>query len=142
MGTGRVRSAWKRVLAQAKRRLPWLSRAKLRFCLEADRLHRKKWRFFAHANHHNLSVCIARAAEQELTDAELVGMLAHEMGHVVGDTLGFPEHKKATRSKGTPWRVQLEADWIARRVLGFKILYNRRTLQEVTPRRRVPSYQR
>jgi len=138
----RVRSAWNKVLSKATRRLPWLKKAKLHFCQDADRAHRKKWRLFAHANHHRMSVCIARAAEQELTDNELVGMLAHELGHVVGDALDFPEHKKITKSKGTPFKVQAEADWIATRVLCFPIRYNKRELQEATLRRPTPSCRR
>jgi hypothetical protein len=58
-------------------------------------------------------------------------MSAHELGHIVGEELAFPEHRKARHSSGTPLAVQAEADWIATRVLGFKLRYNRRTLQEL-----------
>lgn len=126
----RVAAVFDQVVARAARRLPWLLSAKLRFCRSADAEHKRKWRQFMHSNERRMTVCVARAAETEMTASELRGMFAHELGHLVGTELKFPEHKKPNRGGRTPQSIQREADWIARNVLGFKLRYNRRTLQE------------
>lgn len=119
--------------SHASRVMPWISRVKVRFCKNADRSHRSRWRLFAHTEKLSVyTVCFAKAAERELTDEEILGMSAHELGHVVGLKLKYPEHSKPMRGPETPKAVQDEADLIAREVLGFRNLrYNRRTLQEL-----------
>jgi len=129
----RVSRAFLTIRKAAARKLPWLARTRLRHCAIADRDHKRKWRQFAHSNHYPMTVCFALDAERELTDAELRGLVGHELSHVVGETLGFPEHKKKRRGtgSGTPVAIQAEADWLATRVLGFKLRYNARTIQEI-----------
>ena len=80
-----------------------------------------------------MKVCFARAADYDLTDLELEGVSAHELGHVIGDTLGFPEHVKshARRTRGTPWKVQAEANRISKHLLGLPIRYNDDEVQEL-----------
>jgi len=124
----RVERLFARARAHAARALPWLARARMRYCRVADQDHARKWRLFAHSNERPYTACWARAADTELTDKEILGIAFHELGHIVGETLGFPEHLKPIRGPGTPWRVQAEADWIAQQVLGARIRYNRRTL--------------
>jgi plasmid stability protein len=126
----RVAAAFDYVVARASRKLPWLSDVKLRYCRSVDAEHRRKWRQFMHSNERRMTVCVAKAAEVELTDDELVGMSLHEVGHVTGTELEFPEHIKPNRGKETSKAVQREADWIVRHVLQAKIRYNSRTLQE------------
>lgn len=128
----RLAASFDYVVARAAKRVPWLLSANLRFCDECDRDHKRQWRLFMHTGHYRMTVCVARASETELTDKELVGMFAHELGHVVGVELGYPEHGRKHQGRGlTPKRVQDEADMIARRVLGFRTLrYNKRTLEE------------
>lgn len=130
----RVRAAFDQVLAQAAAVFPWLTKARVQFCEIADRDHKKKWRQFAHSNHKKLMVCFAKAAERELTDTELRGMIAHELGHLVALALQLPAHMSedtGPRHHKTPKAVQDEADWVARELLGIQIRYNRRTLQDV-----------
>lgn len=116
----------------AAARFPWLSQVKTGFCPLADRDHAKKWRQFAHTKHRVYTVCFARAAEMSLTDEEILGMSAHELGHLVGIRLRYPEHSRPVTGRRTPKPVQDEADRIAREVLGFEGLrYNKRTLQEL-----------
>lgn len=133
---GRLERGFRAVLDHCAALFPALRRVRLRFCRDADRAHRRKWRLFAHANHHPWTVCFARAAERELTDLEILGMSAHEIGHVVGDYLGTPAHRRFSGGGGkTPQAVQDEADAIAGEMFGLEIRYNRRTLQELV---RVP----
>ena len=130
---GRINCLFNLIRAHASLRFPWIAKVEVRFCELADRDHRLKWRQFAHTGHESHVVCFARAAEDELTDEEILGMSAHELGHIVGTRLRYPEHMKSRpRSRGTPKAVQEEADRIAREVFGFESLrYNRRTLQEL-----------
>lgn len=135
MGTvpSRVKTAFEAVKARARARLPWLHGVRLRVsCPQADREHRKQWRQFMHSGHldrlRRARVCVAAAAEAELTHKELLGMIAHEFGHIIGTALGYPAHAK---NPPTPKAVQAEADMIARRVLGLPIRYNRRTIEEL-----------
>jgi hypothetical protein len=129
---GRVESLFVLARAHAALKLPWIGSVAVRFCKQADSEHRRSWRQFAHTGHEPYVVCFARAAEDELTDEEVLGMSAHELGHVVGTRLRYPEHMRPSRGKSTPKRVQDEADRIAREVLGFAGLrYNRRSLEEL-----------
>lgn len=112
-------------------RFGWIHQVKVDFCPLADREHALKWRQFAHTNHRVYTVCFARASEWELTDEEVIGMVAHEFGHIVGTRLRYPEHMKNRPGTKTPKVVQAEADRIASEVLGFDIRYNKRTLQEL-----------
>lgn len=123
------------VREQAAHRFPWIQKFKVESCELADRHHNERWRQFAHTNHRVYTVCFCKAAELELTDEEILGMSAHELGHVVGTRLRYPEHSKPVKGSKTPKAVQDEADRIAREVLGFEGLrYNKRTLQEISPR--------
>lgn len=117
------------VLHQAIGTFPWLSRVQMCYCDQADREHRKSWRQFAHSCHHKDIVCWAPAAETELTDLEIDGIAAHELGHIVADEMGLPAHR-ATRESGrrTP-EVEDEANRAAS-LLGFRIRYNKRELEE------------
>lgn len=130
---GRLNDAFLRVRSRAEAALPWLSRARLHIgCPMSEKEHRKKWRQFAHACHHRMGICIAKDAEHELTDRELAGVFAHEFGHIVGDELEFPAHKRSRRSRSgkTPASVQREADEISRRFFGIRVKKNRRSIQE------------
>jgi hypothetical protein len=118
--------------AHAALKFPWIAQVKFTFCPMADQHHAAKWRQFAHTNHRVYTVCFARAAQWDLTDEEILGMSAHELGHIVGKRLRYPEHIRMANHKRTPKKVQDEADRIAIEVLGFEGLhYNRRTLQEI-----------
>jgi hypothetical protein len=113
-------------------KFPWIAQVRFAFCPTADRHHAAKWRQFAHTNHRVYTVCFARAAEWDLTDEEILGLSAHELGHVVGKRLRYPEHMRAQTGRKTPKPVQDEADRIAREVLGFEgLTYNKRTIQEL-----------
>jgi hypothetical protein len=120
------------VREQAALRFPWIRQIKFGFCPLADQHHAKKWRYFAHTNHRVYTVCFAKASETNLTDEEILGISAHELGHIVGIRLRYPEH--AIRANPPHWRepAEQEANRIAVEVLGFEGLrINRRTLQEI-----------
>jgi hypothetical protein len=119
------------VLEVARERSPWIPSVRIRHCPLADRDHRKKWRQFAHSLHVPGFICFAREAAHEMTEREIFGMTAHELGHIVAMKLKLPEHMKPARGQGTPKRVQDEADTVAELLFGIPIRYNRRTLQEV-----------
>jgi hypothetical protein len=127
----RVDRVFGRLRAYAVARLPWLRGIKIRHCRECDESHRKKWRQFAHAAHYPMTVCFAADAERELTDLELLGMGAHEIGHVIGDKIGLPRHRGSSGAGKTPLAVQDEADKAVLHMLGLVIRYNERTLQEL-----------
>lgn len=129
-GKGRILSIFGAVLAHCAAIMPVLRRVKVKFCRDADRAHEEKWRLFAHANHHPWTVCFARAADLELSPCEVVGMSAHEIGHIVGDYLGLEAHRTMLgNGRRTPKAVQDEADEVARKIFGIEIRYNSRTLQ-------------
>jgi|RhiMethySRZTD1v2_1073278.scaffolds.fasta_scaffold843859_4 hypothetical protein len=116
----------------AARRFPWISKFKVEFCAQADRHHGKKWRQFAHTNHRVYTVCFAKAAEVDLTDEEILGISAHELGHIVGIRLRYPEHSVVANPPHWKEPAELEAQRIAVEVLGFtKLRMNKRTLQEL-----------
>lgn len=107
-------------------KFPFLDRAKIQPCDEADRKHRQRWRWFFHTNcKGKLTVCFARAAEKELTDAELMGLELHELGHIVAGHTNPP---------GTPDDMQMEADVAMVKALRLKTYtYNNRELESVDP---------
>jgi len=111
-------------------KVPWLSEVKPVFCTLADVYHKQKWRYFAHSGHLGVyTVCFTEASDDELTDGEVLGISAHELGHIVAIQARFPEHEFHLT-----WHphVEEEANRIARRVLGFRGLkYNLRTLEEI-----------
>lgn len=128
----RVETLFSLVRGHAACKFPWIAQVKVKFCPKADRDHAMKWRQFAHTNHRVYTVCFSKASEIELTDEEILGMSAHELGHIVGHRLRYPEHTRPQKGSATPQKVQDEADRIAREVLGFEGLrYNKRTLQEL-----------
>jgi len=128
----RIETLFRVVREHAAARFPWIRSVRFAFCSLADRHHAEKWRQFAHTEHRVYTVCFAKASEFALTDEEVLGMSAHELGHIVGKRLRYPEHSRPTTAKKTPKPVQDEADRIAREVLGFEGLrYNKRTLQEL-----------
>jgi len=115
-------------------RFPWMRAVQMEFCPLADKQHRKSWRSFAHTNHSMYTVCFAKAAEKELTDLEILGVVAHELGHIVGTRLRYPEHAALRNPPHWKLPAEEEANRIAREVLGFTGLrINQRTLQELRP---------
>ena len=103
-------------------------------CVDADAHQAKAWRQFAHALCRGpFNVCFARAAETELTDAQLIAISIHEAGHVIAEELELPAHaaSRDDDSEKTPEPVQAEADDIIFRITGLRIVYNGRTCQEV-----------
>jgi len=117
------------VLKQAIRTFPWLSRVRMAYCPLADREHRKSWRQFSHACHRKDVVCWARASGKDLADPEIDGIAAHEIGHVIGDSLEFRRHR-ASRGRGKGDRAtEMEANFIAR-MFGVELYYNERGLEE------------
>ncbi len=127
----RIETLFRIVRGFAAEKFPWISSVKFAFCSLADRHHAEKWRQFAHTEHRVYTVCFAKAAEGELTDEEVLGMSAHELGHIIGKRLRYPEHSRPIVGKRTPKAVQDEADRIVREVLELDLRYNKRTLQEL-----------
>lgn len=128
----RIEILFKLAQDHAALRFPWISKLNVKFCPRADRDHGMKWRNFAHTNHRVYTVCFAKASETELTDEEILGIAAHEIAHVVGIRLRYPEHM--VRANPPHWKepAEQEAQRIAIEVLGFDGLrINRRTLQEL-----------
>lgn len=126
----RLNARFGAVLNQAIRTFPWLSRVRMVYCPEVDREHRKSWRQFSHAGHRKNVVCWARAASKELTDREIDGIAAHELGHIVGDEIGAPAHRASRqRGKGDE-AAEREANLLAL-AMGFRVVYNARSLEEV-----------
>ncbi len=117
-------------------KFPWIGSVQVKFCSTADRMHKKTWRFFAHTAHVDVyTVCFARAAELELTDEEILGISAHELGHIVAIAQRKPAHLVLSNPPHWKKPAELEADRIAKRILGFTGLrYNRRTLEELRER--------
>lgn len=123
------------VLQTAIRTFPWLSRVRMRLCPLCDREHAANWRQFSHACHRAGAVCWARAAETELTDSEIDGIAAHELGHIVADALGLPAHRRTGQGYLDREGVEAEANDMAWR-MGLRIWYNDRTIEDVTVPRR------
>lgn len=133
---GRVEILFGLARGHAACKFPWIGSVKFAFCSLADRHHAQKWRQFAHTNHRVYTVCFAKAAERDLTDEEILGISAHEIGHLVGIRLRYPEHHEV-RTNPPHWKepAEQEATRIAVEVLGFDGLrINRRTLQELRTR--------
>ncbi len=100
--------------------------------------HDLKWRQFAHTGHKPGVVCFAEDAEEELTDGEIRGISAHELGHVLADKMALPAHTQMSKEsrvrEKTPKKVQEEADGIARWIFGLPLYYNSRSLEELSER--------
>lgn len=125
----RLNARFGAVLQKAIHTFPWLSRVRMRYCPQADWEHRKSWRQFSHACHRRDIVCWARASE-ELTDREIDGIAAHELGHIVGDEIGAPAHRALSPSPSRMKAVEREANLLALS-MGFRIRYNARKLEEL-----------
>lgn len=126
----RLSSRFGAVLHKAIRTFPWLSRVRMAYCPQADREHRKSWRQFSHACHQKNVVCWARAAGKELTDTEIYGIAAHELGHIVGEEIGAPAHRRAFHQGAGDEATEREANLLAL-VMGFRVVYNKRSIEEV-----------
>lgn len=125
----RLSSRFGVVLHQASLTFPWLSRVRLRYCSMADREHLKSWRQFSHACHRKDIVCWARAAGKELTDTEIYGITAHELGHIIGEEIGAPAHRRARDRGAGDEAAEREANLLAL-TMGFRVVYNSRKLEE------------
>lgn len=132
---GRVKSIFQSVLAHARKQYP-IPGVTVGFCPTADRDHEKEWRVFAHTGHKEGKVCFAKAAEKDLTDGEIRGISAHEIGHIVAQRIGLPGHLKmeTTKGEGTPKKVQEEADGVAFHVFGLPLYYNSRNIEDLSAR--------
>ena len=61
----------------------------LRHCLKADQEHKCTSRQFAHMNHYSNTICYAGVL-LGMSNAVQLGILAHEVGHLIQETLNLP----------------------------------------------------
>lgn len=133
MAANRVKRLFREAYTFAKARYP-LPPLKAEFCPISDRLNLSDPRVFGHTSHRKGVICWARAAETELSDAEVLGITFHEIGHVIAEELrNLPGHNLVPKGDKTPEPTQREADEIVRQILRVPLFYNRRTIQEVAP---------
>lgn len=123
----RVSGSFQAISKHVSKRLPWLKKVKLRYCGVADKDHKEEWRNFAHTFHYADIVCISKAADKELTKDEMLGIFAHEFGHLVADRLGLRGHRSAHMKAA----AQDEADRVSEEIFGLPIQYNRRMLEVI-----------
>ena len=126
------------VLKLAVKVVPELTRVTPGYCKLADQYHDEEWRCFAHSIHRPWKVCWARAAADDLTDGEIIGISAHELGHIIAEGTGMIRdplvaHSKAIVGERTPQAVQNEANWVVKNLLKLPLRYNKRELEEVSP---------
>lgn len=126
---GRASKVFSAVLRYARKQWSFLPKVRFRYCPMADDEHRRSFRQFAHTSHVEGAVCFARAADKDATVAELVGLSAHELGHVAAEALGWPAHRKRIKAGKTPAAVQREADRASKRILGIPLRYNKRKIE-------------
>ncbi len=133
MAESRVEKLFGEAFEYAKARYP-LPPLKAKFCQISDLLNVSDPRVFGHTGCRKGVVCWARASEQQLSDAEILGISFHEIGHEIATQLGgLPGHNLKPKGNETPEPTQREADEIARQILRVPLYYNRRTIQEVAP---------
>jgi len=131
LGTER---SFRRVRYVTAKKFPFIARVRLYHCNEADQAHQGEWRLFMHTGHLYDAVCVSCLAEDELYVGEKLGMFLHEMGHLIAVHEKMPHHMKHLNPPATPDEVQMEADIVVARDLGFKTFtYNQRSLQWVAP---------
>lgn len=131
----RVAAAFSRCVRLASAKLPPLAGTRAAACPMADREHAASWRQFMHTFHRPGVVCFARAAETELFEPELLGMLMHEFGHLAAARLRRPAHASRRWSHVPLDEVQMEADTTAATLFGLRSLtYNERELEQVDPK--------
>ena len=80
-------------------------------CPIADREHRKSPRQFMHVGHHPQVICYARAVGS-LPEHHVRGLIAHELGHLVAERLGWTQRNE-----------EYAANIAAERILGVKVVY-------------------
>jgi len=107
--------------------IPELPSRRIQICKLADTDHKKTWRVFAHTLHEEGTICFAAAAEEELTQEELAGIMAHEFGHLIAAHLKWPGHNPST-----PKWIQDKADQAVREILKLPLKYNNRKIQELS----------
>lgn len=95
------------------------------FCDLAAVEHARSWRQFSHTGHRTGRVCWAAAAKRELTDEEILGISAHELGHVIATELGLPGHLGGRND------AEAEANHLVLVWMDLPIRYNLRTLEEI-----------
>lgn len=125
----RVEKVFRGVLRAVRQRLPWVPALSAAPCRQADLEHKESWRQFAHQGHVEGAICFAGAAGDELTLEELIGLSAHELGHVVAEKIGLPAHRKQVKDGKTPKAVQDEADGVSELLFHIPLRYNEREIQ-------------
>lgn len=80
----RTHAIFWRIKSEVARAFPYLSRTRLRLCVAANAEHAQSFRQHAHTFCvDDTSICVARAIEN-LPDENIVGLLWHEFGHLIG----------------------------------------------------------
>lgn len=135
----RLQRGLKKLLQMTRREARFDCTFQLHFCRQADREHKKSWRQFAHSLHYPNVICFAHAAAGELIDDEILGILAHEIGHIVANIYGMPWHAEVrgkSIKKGSRIHKELEreANYAAKLFLNVSVHYNGRTLEEIVKR--------
>lgn len=121
-----------------------LKEIRVEHCRKADHDHYKDERVYAHTRHKDGVICVSSSLEL-LDDANILGVLAHEYGHIIHEEM--PD----LISGAEEWPGELEfeidleyevqfvggvevdheifADWIVEKSFGMRIWYDHRKIQ-------------
>jgi predicted Zn-dependent protease len=121
----RLEAALDRVIGLAAQKYPWVFDIALTQCSQAEQEHLDKWRQFAHTGHLKGKICLAPSAWKEFTPREALGVIAHELGHIIALHEGLPAHT----SRAGREAEEAEANAVAAG-LGMPVIYNARQIEE------------
>ena len=97
--TGLAEVVFLAIRRRGEKLVPKLGSVRIQRCGLADREHAAQHRQYAHYNHFSRTVCYAAALDY-LDPENVVGIIAHELGHAAADILGlFGKHREGDANK-------------------------------------------
>lgn len=120
-----------------------IDKIRIQECLEAEALHRKKWRQFCHTMHRKNVICCVKDMNN-LKDENIAGLLFHEIAHIISEQhydIFYQDSGLYVEKIESDFHFYLDdenvdheifADAIAERILNARIYYNEDKIQWVS----------